>query len=154
MVKKQMKREEINKVLESLQRDIMKAMRGSYGPVTVEIAILVAYLIYKVRVNKQMNDSYNYIKSNKCTRSDNLRTLIDTYIDKEFWENLMEETDVEKYTNEQLLALIYDDSLLDKFRLRNRICETPESLVDLALKILDIAPGEKVADICSGLGSF
>ena len=31
---------------------------------------------------------------------------------------------------------------------------TPESIVRLAIKVLNIAPGNRVCDICSGLGAF
>lgn len=154
MLTNQMKIEDINKTVYCLQRDITAAMRKTNGPATAELAVLVAYLVYKVRINNQLDDSYGYIKSNACTESDNLRMIIDKNFGREFWEELIGRISEEKYSNSDLFAVVFEDSLLDKFNTREKVSETPQSLINLGLKILEISEGEQVADLCSGLGSF
>ena len=154
MLKKQLKIEEITKVVERLQGDLSMAMKSGYGEPTVEIAVVTAYLVYKVRTNGKYIGSYDYIKSNECTESDNLRLLIDKNFSREIWDEITERISEDKYTDTQLLSVVFEDALLEKFSSTGRISETPESLAKLALRILDVKKGEQVADICSGLGTF
>lgn len=56
-----------------------------------------------------------------------------------------------KFNNTTLLALI----LFAEFRQsRMGAWTTPSSIIDLALKILEVKPTDHVVDFCSGLGSF
>ena len=154
IVDKTLKIEEINKVVEMLQSDIAKAKKDKFGTVGVETTVLIAYIVYKVRVNGKMSQGYKYIKSSEFTESDSLRTMIDINLSREDWEALAKVITEEKYTNQQLKAVVFEDALLERFEFGAKVSETPRSLVELALRILDIQPGETVADICSGLGSF
>lgn len=107
----------------------------------------VSFLLYKISKQYDINTfTYNDLTSNKLNLEDCYCLYIKQYITKSDWKKVCEVA--VKYDNPDLFACaayIGDTSDFDY---------TPDAISNLALKILNIKNSEKVADLCSGAGSF
>ncbi len=114
------------------------------------IPVLAAYLLYRVQLLENPSTiTYEEIMENyRLNIDEEVLPAIRQYITEQIWGEI--KPLVEKYSSEAmaLVAFAYD---LDS---RGREYSTPTSIVKLAARILDIQPGERVADLCCGTGAF
>lgn len=116
-----------------------------------EFEIAFSYLLYRIKKNK-VGD----------TQCDSIREVIDAYIPKDLCPFVIESIG-EEVTGDKVLSLVDSFEINDLIQIilfdgffdyRRADCITPDSISQLALRILDIKQGETVIDICSGMGSF
>ena len=136
----------IQKAVWTLRAEALGSIRASG-----EYEIALAYLLYRIRRSANLNKKYK-----------NIREMIDKNVVEDLrpfvLESIGEEIAVEKVLSyldlldeNDLIAIILSDDLFDY---RREDCITPDSISQLALRILNIKEEEKVVDICSGMGSF
>lgn len=136
----------IQKAVWTLRAEALGSIRASG-----EYEIALAYLLYKIKRSANLNKKYK-----------NIREMIDKNVAEDLrpfvLESIGEEIAVEKVLSyldlldeNDLIAIILSD---DFFDYRREDCITPDSISQLALRILNIKEEEKVVDVCSGMGSF
>ena len=112
--------------------------------------LIAAYLLYRVsRMNKPC--TWAEIESNKLGLREDLWLEVKEKIGSHGWEQL--ESLSALYTPEEFSAAVLQSDL-SQLGAPDESLTTPSSLISLALGILDIQPGERVIDVCSGVGSF
>ena len=114
--------------------------------------ILAAYLLYVVSTNPSSSEiSYSQLFTLDLGLSPDAEFAIKENISSKEWESLLQLT--EKYPPEifAVIALTYD--LSNEFKTSGSEA-TPESVVRLAQRILQVKPQDNVADVCCGYGTF
>ena len=114
--------------------------------------VLAAYLLYRVSTyNYPFGFEYQQLLHTDFGLGEDISLAIAETLCKEEWERLLPL--VGKYAPEvfALAALTCDLSSASKMSCTEA---TPKSIIKLAQKILNISPGDSVADLCCGYGSF
>ena len=109
-----------------------------------------AYLLYRAA---QMDHpcTYEDVESNQIGLREPLRSMVGDKINSYAWERL--EPLLARYASEDFRqALLQFD--FSQVGVQADCMNTPESIRQLALKVLDIQPNSRVMDVCSGIGSF
>ena len=115
------------------------------------VAVLMSYLLYKC--SKALNGgtiSYKELFGERLGLDENLACTLKDYLSEEKWEMLVPL--LGKYTAEDFSLAVF--SGIEYAPARAEMEETPRALVKLSEKLLDIRAGDKVADLCSGVGGF
>lgn len=85
----------------------------------------------------------------------NLEYVLKEFVSEKLWKDIRK--DILNVSNDTLKKVILEttDKYLQMVSLRKYAeNSTPDTLVDLVIKILNINPGDKVCDICGGIGNF
>jgi len=126
--------------------DITNCLRGSNSNIDSSASILAAYLLYKISsYNDPFSFSYQDILDGYLDATKDVGFLVGDQLDEITWESLKQL--ITKYPPEvfAFAALLQDKRSSDA---------TPDSLVFLAQKILEVKPRDLVADIGCGWGTF
>ena len=114
--------------------------------------VLAAYLLHKVaEYNNPFDFSYKKLLSADFGLGTDSSMVIAESIKAEKWEKLIEL--VKKYPPEVFAVAALKSENNSAFKM-NGTEETPESIIKLAQRILAVKPGDRVADLCCGYGSF
>ena len=135
-------KDQINEV----SREIGNILRSTqmFSPTTVSKSItMAAYMLYK---SSRLNTvpTYDDFKNHTIITSRSTVSAIRLLVNKESWNKLI--SLLHKYSPD-LFRLVVLDNAADEF-------STPESLIKLASKLLNISPFDRVIDIGCGTGTF
>ena len=116
-----------------------------------ESIIFISYLLYlRNTYDKEDSLSLSELLDKKfSSHSSNVEYVIRDSVNEPLWNNIKNR--VGNISNEILETVILDTN---KMASKTYAFNTPDTLVELALKILDIKAGENVCDICGGVGNF
>ena len=140
--------------LDRLALDISRALLKNGRQMTARNIILAAYLLYKVKEDNSLDREYKNLANGEIPMPDEIKTAVKETVTKALWGDLINIMETNKYTLEDCFATVFSDEIISKEDKYEPMKETPKSLIDLGLKILDIKPKDKVVDVCSGVGSF
>ncbi|MGI6617871.1 MAG: N-6 DNA methylase [Saccharofermentanales bacterium] len=145
------KLDELKKVdLSSIEWTLFNALRGELcAPNIVAGAFSLAFVMYSAKLKQKVFpfDVQAFINTEIEDESD--RMFVKNSI-AFGWENLFAVYD--RFSIDQLLAfLIYWNPEDSPF---STVDKTPDSVIEIAINILNIKPNEAVADFGTGLGSF
>ena len=114
--------------------------------------IAITYVAYKIK-KSGFNGNYSEFMS-KVEVSNKVREILEYHVEG-FW-NLVQEIS-EEFSLDELISytIFYDSEGRSHFeRVTDGIISTPESLIKLSNKLLDVKSGDNVLDLCSGKGNF
>lgn len=135
-------KEQINEVSWEIGNILRSAQ--SFTPQTAGKAItMAAYMLYKASKEKSV-PSYIEIKKSTFITSASTVSAIRLLVNEESWNNLIPL--LEKYSSDLLCASVLNNAA-DEF-------STPESIISLASRLLDVQGNDRVADIGCGTGTF
>ena len=111
---------------------------------------LIPYLLYKASLYKNpFSITLQIIIGGETEVSDDVRLLAQNVLNDELWERLLQM--VTKYSPEEF-ALAAVNPVTDNEP--KGTMTTPNSILKLAHRLLDVKAGEKVADVCCGSGTY
>lgn len=129
--------------------EIADCLRQS-GVSTYNAFPLIPYLLYKVSLyNNPFDITLQAIVDNKFDIKDDVRYLAKEILNDKLWERLLQM--VTKYSSEEL-ALAAINPITDNEP--KETMTTPNSILKLAHKLLDVKAEERVADVCCGSGTY
>ena len=149
--KEMLKDQELMRSTEQAIWDIRFCLAGSSEKSDIRL-VLAAYLLSRVTTyNNPIGINYSELCSGDFGLGEDGSLAISEVLSEDEWNRLL--TLTEKYSPDvfALAALKCDLS----FNARMGSTEaTPDSIIQLALRILEISPKDKVADLCCGYGTF
>ena len=120
------------------------------GAPTFNAFPLIPYLLYKVSLyNNPFGITFKAIVDGEIEVSDDIRFLAKDILNDKLWERLLQM--VAKYSPEEF-ALATVKPVTDNEP--KGTMTTPNSILKLAHKLLDVRAGEQVADVCCGSGTY
>lgn len=135
------------KVAQTLLRDQVK--NGDFNSKEYPIkAIITAYILYKMQSTVVYDTFEEFMESlNEAA----IKDIINKY-GYGCWELAKE--NLFKFTLNELMAFIlYDNTIADNEQIFYH-CSSPNGILKLAIKLLDIKDSDQVLELCSGLGNF
>lgn len=112
--------------------------------------IIAAYLLYKISFfNAPHTVSFDAVCFGEVTNDNDITEMARRCLDEKKWFELLKLSF--KYSSEDFARTTL--LLIDEY-LSFDDSPTPDSIINLAKKLLDTNNGEKVADICCGTGSY
>ena len=120
------------------------------GAPTFNAFPLIPYLLHKVSLyNNPFGITFKAIVDGEIEVSDDIRFLAKDILNDKLWERLLQM--VAKYSPEEF-ALATVNPVTDNEP--KGTMTTPNSILKLAHKLLDVRAGEQVADVCCGSGTY
>lgn len=111
---------------------------------------LIPYLLYKASLNSNpFSINFHALVNGDVEMDDDIRLLAKGLLNDVIWEHLLQL--ITKYSTEEL-ALAVVKSVANNEQKEAII--TPNSVVKLANKLLNVKAGEMVADLCCGSGTY
>ena len=111
---------------------------------------LIPYLLYKVsQFSNPFDFTLQVIVGDNANFSEEVRHLAKHTLNDKLWEHLLHLTAKYKPEDFALAALTPFSNSEQK-----GVISTPDSVIRLAHKLLDVRPGEAVADVCCGSGTY
>jgi len=122
----------------------------SYGIFNSNIISLAAYLLHKVsQYNDPFGISIHTITDGGLDIDNNICYLAKEHISENMWEQLLNL--VKRYTPENFAMVTIRTGMENEFK---DSMYTPDSILKLVHRLLDVKATDKVADICCGTGSY
>lgn len=113
---------------------------------------LIPYLLHKVSLyNDPFGITLQAIVDGKIDIPDDVRLLAQEVLNDKLWNRLLQM--VTKYSPEEF-ALAAVMPVTDYEPKKTMATSTPDAILKLAHKLLDVKAGEKVADVCCGSGAY
>ena len=113
--------------------------------------ILTAYLMYKVKEQNCKDISLERASFETLELSDRVQQVMEKKLDKDTWESVQYLLD--QYSLEDFAQVVFTDYPKRALN-KNEHSYTPDSLNQLAYRLLCPEKGNAVADLCSGIGTF
>lgn len=111
---------------------------------------LIPYLLYKASLyNYPFGITLQAIVTGKINIDSDASLMAKETLTDDLWERLLQL--VTKYSPEELALAVINPVIENEPR---AIMPTPDSILKLAHKLLNVKAGEKVADVCCGIGSY
>lgn len=128
------------------------AWTQGFEPNVARISIMYAYVKYLMLVHNVDKDMpvEDIIDAYAYDPEGDIRFVLKDFLKPDVWNKFQESAP--EFSASELKDIILD--FMEYERSYDFIMHSPESIVRLALKILDIQPEEKVLDLCSGSGDF
>lgn len=131
--------------------EIVDCLRGSGQAGDVRM-VLAAFLLYKISShNNPLDFDYQLLLSTDFGLDPDISLAISEYLSEADWEKLSLLS--VKYAPEVFALAAFSCELNYGFRI-NATEVTPDSIIRLSQKLLDIQPSDQVADLCCGYGTF
>jgi len=122
----------------------------SYGIFNSNTISLAAYLLHKVsQYNNPFGISIHTITDGGLDIDNNICYLAKEHISENMWEQLLNL--VKRYTPENFAMVTIRTGMENEFK---DSMYTPDSILKLVHRLLDVKATDKVADICCGTGSY
>jgi len=122
----------------------------SYGIFNSNTISLAAYLLHKVsQYNDPFGISIHTITDGGLDIDNNICYLAKEHISENMWEQLLNL--VKRYTPENFAMVTIRTGMENEFK---DSMYTPDSILKLVHRLLDVKATDKVADICCGTGSY
>ena len=122
----------------------------SYGIFNSNTISLAAYLLHKVsQYNDPFGISIHTITDGGLDIDNNICYLAKEHISENMWEQLLNL--VKRYTPENFAMVTIRTGMENEFK---DSMYTPDSILKLVHRLLDVKAADKVADICCGTGSY
>lgn len=131
--------------LQKIWGGILNKVKGEVPAISPDLVLWMSYLVYLVSSN-QIKDTRELLKFVEDELDEKRRWFIDNSICDLWWLAVRLG---KKYQKESMEALL----LWGSPEWRSGMCETPESITGLAVRLLE-GSGGTVADFCCGCGSF
>ena len=113
--------------------------------------VLVAYLMYKIKYMHVSEVSYGEELFQRLEIPERIKNFLLENIEEDTWEAVKYLLD--KYTEEDFALGVFAEREIEPYY-RGMIFAESESINKLACRLLNIEEGDKVADLCSGIGTF
>lgn len=143
------KNEENQKKAAQINWEIADCLR-SFGKPMDRAFPLIPYLLYKARMDDSRSSmTLQSVIDGKISIKDEIKPLAKDILNDDIWKHLMEMT--VNYSPEEL-ALAVINPAIDNMVKGTMV--TPDSILKLAHKLLNVESEEKVADVCCGSGTY
>ena len=111
---------------------------------------LIPYLLYKASLyNDPFEITFQTVVSSKIVSNDEIRLLAQEILNDDLWKQLLQL--VTKYSSKEFSLAVINPVAESEPK---RTMATPNSILKLVHKLLDVKAKEKVADICCGSGTY